>query len=254
MRRPIIAGNWKMYKGPAETAAFVAELWPQVRENKEVEIVVCPPFVSLEAAVRAGRDTAIAVGAQDVYWEKQGAFTGEVSAGMLAEVGCRYGLVGHSERRQLFGETDAGVNRKARALLEVNITPIICVGETLEQREQGATARVCQGQLEAALQGLSPEQVGGLVVAYEPVWAIGTGRNATSADAQAVIGDLRRLVVSLCGPEAGKNTRFQYGGSVKPGNIADFMAQPDIDGVLVGGASLVVADFAAIINYRVAAG
>lgn len=252
MRRPIIAGNWKMYKGPAEAAAFVAEFWPAVQENRDVEIVLCPSFVSLEAVARACRDTALAVGAQDVYWEAQGAFTGEVAPGMLAEVGCRYCIVGHSERRRLFGETDEGVRRKARALLGMDITPIICVGETLEQRQQGLSTQVCRQQLEAALREMSPDQVGSLVVAYEPVWAIGTGHNATSEDAQAVIGDLRRLVASLYGQEAGENIRLQYGGSVKPGNIATFMAQPDIDGALVGGASLVATDFAATVNYQVA--
>lgn len=253
MRRPIIAGNWKMHKGPAEATAFVAEFWPSVRENRDIEIVLCPPFVSLESVVRACHGTAIAVGAQDVYWEAEGAFTGEISPGMLAEVGCRYCIVGHSERRQLFGETNEGVNRKARALLNANITPIICIGETLEQRQRGLTAEICRQQLEAALQEMSPEQVGTLVVAYEPVWAIGTGHNATPEDAQAVTSELRRLVTSLYGREAGEHIRFQYGGSVKPGNIAAFMAQPDIDGALVGGASLVSADFAAIVNYRVAA-
>lgn len=248
-RRPLIAGNWKMYKGPRETGAFIKEFLPLVAANVEVEIVLCPAFVSLPAAIAAGEGKAIKIGAQDTYWEREGAFTGEVSPAMLAEVGCRYCIVGHSERRHLFGETDAGVNRKVRALLEVGLTPIICVGETLAQREAGQSREVCREQLVKALEGLLDSQVAGVVVAYEPIWAIGTGHTATPEDAQEVSEDLRRLIKNPWDQEAARQVRILYGGSVKPANTAMLMAQPDIDGALVGGASLVPDDLAAIINY-----
>lgn len=253
-RHPLIAGNWKMYKGPRETVAFIEEFLPLVAVNVEVEIVLCPPFVSLSAAVPACTGSNIRVGGQDTYWEQEGAFTGEISPAMLAEVGCRYCIVGHSERRQLFGETDAGVNRKLHALLAGSITPIVCVGETLAEREAGITREICRGQLARALEGLPDHQVASLVLAYEPVWAIGTGRTATPEDAQAVISDLRQFVAASWGEQAALQVRILYGGSVKPSNIGSLMAQADIDGALVGGASLVPADFAAIVNYCLEAG
>ncbi|OPX85443.1 MAG: Triosephosphate isomerase [Pelotomaculum sp. PtaB.Bin104] len=247
-RKPIIAGNWKMYKTASEALTFVRELQSAVSGNEDVEVVVCPPFNALVPVVEALRGIGIAVGAQNVHWEEQGAFTGEISPGMLKDAGCRYVIIGHSERRQFFGETDANVNRKVKAVLQHDLTPVMCVGELLSEREDGITEKVVRDQIEAGLEGLTPGQVAGMVIAYEPVWAIGTGKTASDADAQQVIGFIRGLVSKLFGEETAAQVRIQYGGSVKPQNTASLMAQPDIDGALVGGASLDVESFTGIIK------
>ncbi|NLW07423.1 MAG: triose-phosphate isomerase [Clostridia bacterium] len=247
MRRPIIAGNWKMHNTAAEARELVTLLKPLVGTT-EVEVVVCPPFTAIAATVNAAGGSNIAVGAQNLFWEDKGAYTGEISGSMLKELGCSYVIIGHSERRQYFGETDASVNKKLQAAYRHELCPIVCVGETLAEREAGKTLAVVSRQVKESLQGLTPEQVETLVVAYEPVWANGTGRTATAADAQEVIAFIRRTLGEMYG-EAAQATRIQYGGSVKPENIAELMAQPDIDGALVGGASLDAVSFAAIVNY-----
>jgi triosephosphate isomerase len=246
MRLRVIAGNWKMYKTVQEAEALVGALLPRVSGLSDREIVLCPPFPALATVAAACRGTRVAVGAQDVHWEREGPYTGEVSAPMLTAVGCRYVIVGHSERRQHFGENDAVVNRKLKAVLAEGMRPILCVGETLEQRELGLTRAVVEIQLRAGLAGVNRGEVSRLVVAYEPVWAIGTGRHARPEDAQEVIAFLRSVLAELGGEEAAKEVPFLYGGSVKPDNIAGFLVQPDIDGALVGGASLDAESFAAI--------
>jgi len=249
MRTPVIAGNWKMYKTPDGPLRFVNEFLPRVAGVSDREIVICPAFTSLAAAVAAIKGSHVAVGAQDLHWEEEGAFTGEVSPLMLTGVGCRYAIIGHSERRAYFGETDNLVNTKTRSALKHGLIPIVCVGETLDQREKGVTEEVCRRQLEGGLCELAPSEIAGLVIAYEPVWAIGTGRTATPGDAQSVVGFIRGEIGRLFGPEAAAAVRIQYGGSVKPDNIKALMAEPDIDGVLVGGASLNPESFAAIVNF-----
>ncbi|NLG38212.1 MAG: triose-phosphate isomerase [Clostridiales bacterium] len=248
MRKPIIAGNWKMNHAPAQAATLLAQLIPLLHETA-CDVVVCPPFVSLSETLSLTRGTPIAVGAQNCHIEKSGAFTGEVAPDFLAEMGVRYVILGHSERREYFGETDAFINRKVRAALSCGLIPIVCVGETLAQREDGVTAELVSYQTRAALAGLSPAQVGSLVIAYEPIWAIGTGMTATAADANTVIGIIRGQVRKTWG-DAADMIRIQYGGSMKPGNAAELMAQPEIDGGLVGGASLNADDFAAIVHYQ----
>jgi triosephosphate isomerase len=248
MRTPIIAGNWKMNKTPRETVELIDELVPLVCDAK-CTVVVCPPFVCLAEAVAAARGTNIHVGAQNVHFKPSGAYTGEVSAAMLKAVGVEYVIIGHSERRQYFAETDETVNLKAKAALDAGLIPILCVGETLAQREQGITASLVRGQTEAALEGLTPGQVAGLVIAYEPVWAIGTGRTATAADANEVIGIIRKAVEGRFGKDAAEAVRIQYGGSMNPGNASELMAQPEIDGGLIGGASLKAADFNAVVHF-----
>ncbi|MCG0277462.1 MAG: triose-phosphate isomerase [Thermanaeromonas sp.] len=247
MRRTIIAGNWKMYKTSGEARRLVEDLKPLVGAS-EVEIVVCPPFTALAAAANAASGSNISVGAQDIFWEDEGPYTGEVSGPMLKDLGCRFCIIGHSERRQYFGETDANVRKKVRAAFRSGLIPIVCVGETLAEREEGKTLEVCRRQVEEGLEGLTSEEASKLVVAYEPVWAIGTGRTATPRDAQEVIGFIRELISKMYGEDAARQCRIQYGGSVKPENIAPFMEQPDIDGALVGGASLDPVSFAAIVN------
>lgn len=237
-----------MYKTVPEAVGFARQLKGVLSGLSGVEVAVCPPFTALALVAEALHGTDIAVGAQDVYWEDQGAFTGEVSPVMLKDAGCRYVIIGHSERRQFFGETDEKVNRKVKAVLSHGLTPIMCVGETLEEREAGVTGKVVRTQTEAGLNGLAPEQVAGMVIAYEPVWAIGTGKTASDEDAQQVIGFIRGLVKDLYGAGAAESVRIQYGGSVKPGNAAGLMARPDIDGALVGGASLDVESFVGIIR------
>lgn len=247
-RKPIIAGNWKMYKTGATGAALVRELAPLVASVTGVEVVVCPPFTALAAVTEAVRGTNIRLGAQNVHWEKEGAFTGEVSAPMLLEWGVQYVIVGHSERRQFFGETDAGVNRRARAALAAGLRPIVCVGETLAQREAGQTEKVVTTQVEAALAGFGREELERTVIAYEPVWAIGTGRTATPQQAQEVHALIRGILRRLHDSATAECVVIQYGGSVKPDNARDLLQQPDVDGALVGGASLKAADFAAIVS------
>ena len=248
-RSPIIAGNWKMNKTVQESLALVRELRGMVSVVRDrVEIVVVPPFTALYAVAKALEDSNIAVGGQSCHWETSGAFTGEVSAAMLREAGCTHVLVGHSERRQLFGETDETVNKRTLAVLKEKLVPIVCVGETLAEREGNQTLSVVTRQVERALQGVSVEQAPSLVLAYEPVWAIGTGRTATSAQAQEVHAHIRALLAKQFGAEGADRIRIQYGGSVKPDNAVELLGQPDVDGALVGGASLKAGDFAAIVK------
>ena len=245
MRVPVIAGNWKMYRTAREAGEAIRALRGLVTDVTEVEIVVCPPFPALPAAVEAARGSRIRIGAQDCHWEKEGAFTGEVSVPMLADLGCSHVIVGHSERRQFFGETDATVDRKIDAVLAHGLSGIACLGETLQEREQGKTLAV----LERQLRGGFARHLGSprLVIAYEPVWAIGTGKTASPAQAQEAHAFLRQLVGQMAGPEVAARIRILYGGSVKPENIGALMAQADVDGGLVGGASLDPGTFARIV-------
>ena len=246
MRKPVMAGNWKMHKTAAETAAFLEKLVPMVAASTHAEIVICPPFVNLPAAVAAAGP--IDIGAQDVFWLKEGAYTGEVSAPMLTAIGCRWVIIGHSERRQYFNETDDTVLKKTVAALDAGLKPIVCVGERLEEREAGATETVLAAQFTAGIAELTPDQFSRIVIAYEPVWAIGTGKTATPEIAEGAHHFLRGEIRSRFGPEAAGACRILYGGSVKPDNVKGLMAQPDIDGALVGGASLDPATFAAIVK------
>jgi triosephosphate isomerase (TIM) len=249
MRKPVMAGNWKMYKTAAETASYFEKFALFVANASHADVVVCVPFVNLPAAVMAVRWTAIGIGAQDVFWLKEGAYTGEISAPMLAAIGCRWVIIGHSERRQYFGETDETVLKKTVAALEAGLTPIVCVGERLEEREARATEAVLGAQCANGIAGLEPEQFARIVIAYEPVWAIGTGKTATPEMAADAHGFLRAQIADRFGVDAAAACRILYGGSVKPDNIADLMAQAEIDGALVGGASLDPASFAAIVNF-----
>ncbi len=253
-RIPLISGNWKMHKNHFEAIQAVQKLHYRLgdAEVEDVVVTVHPPFTdlrSVQTLIESDR-MDIVLGAQDCYWETEGAFTGEVSPTMLAKLDVAYVIVGHSERRQLFGETDESVNRKAVAVLAAGMTPIVCCGETLEEREAGDAESKVEGQIRAGLAGLSSAQVAGLVVAYEPIWAIGTGRTATSEDAQAMCAHIRSVVADGWSADAAASLRVQYGGSVKPGNIAELMSQADIDGALVGGASLEPDEFAAIVQFR----
>jgi triosephosphate isomerase len=248
MRTPIIAGNWKMNKTIDETVEFIRAIREPLAGITGVDKVVCPPFVCLWAAKAAIGDAEIGLGAQNVYFEESGAYTGEIAPGMLDDL-CQYVIIGHSERRQYFGETDEGVNKKIVAALGHGLTPIVCVGETLELRQAGETDTWVKRQVVAALDGLTGAQVQSMIVAYEPIWAIGTGVAATTEDAQQVIGEVvRPTVAELFGTEVAQSLRIQYGGSVKPSNATELMSMPDIDGGLVGGASLSVADFCAIVR------
>ncbi len=250
MRKPLIAGNWKMHKTPEEARAFASQLLEELKEEREVEVVVAPPFVSLLPVKEALGNGPIKLAAQNVHWEKEGAFTGEVSPLMLREAGCEYVIVGHSERRGYFGETDEVVNRKVKALLDVGLKPILCVGETLKEREEGKTFEVVEAQVKGGLKDLEAEGGKELVVAYEPVWAIGTGRTATPHQAQEVQAFIRGILKELFGEEVAREIRILYGGSVKPENITELMAEEDIDGALVGGASLKVDSFVKIVRYN----
>jgi triosephosphate isomerase len=249
MRKPVMAGNWKMYKNPSETAGFLHDLTPLVAASTHAEIVVCPPFVAVASAVDAARGTNIGIGAQDLFWLKEGAYTGEISGPMLIAAGCQWVIVGHSERRQYFGETDESVLKKTAAALDAGLTPIVCVGERLEERESGLTEKVLATQCLGGICGLTPEQFTRVVIAYEPVWAIGTGRTATPEIAEQAHHFLREQVGIRFGDDASQACRILYGGSVKPDNIKALMAQPDLDGALVGGASLDPVSFAAIVNF-----
>jgi triosephosphate isomerase len=253
-RKPVIAANWKMHKTHLEAIRDVQKLSYLVDsdDTERVEVVICPPFTSLrpiQTLIDSDRLT-FQLGAQNAHWETDGAFTGEVSPPMLSALKCTYVIVGHSERRQLFGETDEMVAKKVRAVLAMEMRPILCVGESLDEREAGGTQTKVTGQLRAALQGVTLENPDSLVIAYEPIWAIGTGRNAEPTDAGEVAALIRGTIGELLGNEAAAGVRIQYGGSVKPGNIRDFMAHPEIDGALVGGASLDPEDFALIVRYR----
>lgn len=249
MRKAIIAGNWKMNKTPDEARALVEELIPLVADA-ECEVVVCPPFVDLCPVSKAIKGTNIHLGAQNIHWAKSGAFTGEISADMLKKFGVEYAIVGHSERRQYFGETDATVNMRAKAALENGISPIICVGESLEQRERGETDEFVASQVRGALEGISADDARRIVIAYEPIWAIGTGRTATAEMAEETIIVIRKTLRSIFGNDAAETVRIQYGGSMNPQNAASLMAMENIDGGLIGGASLKAEDFSKVVKYR----
>ena len=247
-RKLIIAGNWKMNKSASEGKARLAELKSLVSDIKDIEIVVCPPFTTLCAVVEAARGTNVKVGAQNVHWAESGAFTGEISAKMLKEAGAEYVIIGHSERRQYFGETDETVNKRLKAALAGGLKPIVCVGELLAEREGGKTEAVLDKQISVGLAGLSAAEMAGLVVAYEPVWAIGTGKTATPEMAQATHAYIRKAITKMFNAETAEAVRIQYGGSMKADNAAELVKQDDIDGGLIGGASLKAADFAALLR------
>ncbi|MBM3334331.1 triose-phosphate isomerase [Candidatus Sumerlaeota bacterium] len=249
MRIPFIAGNWKMYMTRAEAKDLVEGLLTALANVRDVEVAVCPPFTALDCVSRLVANSRIALGAQNCYWEDKGAFTGEVAAPLLKEIGCKYCIVGHSERRQYFGETNETVRKRILALYKHGILPILCIGETLKEREKGQTEKVVLTQLRECLQNLPPERVVKTTVAYEPVWAIGTGKTATPQQAQEVHALIRAEVVRMYGKDVAEGVRIQYGGSVKPDNIKELMDQEDIDGALVGGASLKVDSFAPIVRF-----
>jgi triosephosphate isomerase len=246
-RTPIIAGNWKMFKTVGEAASFFAEVKGKA-EVAGVESVICAPFTALPALVEAAKGTSISIGAQNLHFEDNGAFTGEISGVMLADLGVKYVIIGHSERRAYFAESDEIVNKKTHAAFKHGLTPIVCVGEKLEEREAEQTKEVCKVQTEAAFQGLSAEQAAQVVIAYEPIWAIGTGKSSTAADAEDVIAYIRGIVAGLYGEATANAVRIQYGGSVKPNNVAEYMGQANIDGALVGGASLEPASYIQLVE------
>jgi triosephosphate isomerase len=248
MRRPIMAGNWKMHKTPAETVAFFQKFRPLVADTTHPEIVICPPFVDIAAAVEASKGTRIQIGGQNLYWAPEGAFTGEVSAGMLRAAGCQWVIVGHSERREYFHETEENAFKKICAALGAGLTPIFCIGEKPHEHEANQTHEVLQRQLHGCVGHLTPEQFRGIVIAYEPIWAIGTGKVATPEIAAAVHTFIRGQIAQTFGSALADACRILYGGSVKPDNVQGLMAQAEIDGALVGGASLDPASFAAIVN------
>ena len=248
-RKKLIAANWKMYKNPDQTREFFRDFLPLVANHDRDEIVVCPPFVDLCAAVDAAKASNVAIGAQNLHWEKEGAYTGEISSSMLLAVGCSHVIIGHSERRQYFGETDDIVNLKLKAALEAGLTPIVCVGEVLEEREAGLTEDVLRRQCLRAFHAISGKKAGKLVVAYEPVWAIGTGKTATPQMAAESHSLIRGEATKAFGEQFASNLRILYGGSVKPENAKALMAEEEIDGALVGGASLDPKSFGAIVKY-----
>lgn len=248
-RTPLVAANWKMHKTQAEARAFVAAVAPKIREVRGREVLVCPPFTALAAFNDARKDTNLRLGAQNLYFETKGAFTGEISIDMLKDVGCEYVIIGHSERRWVFGEPDDLINRKVLAALAGGLLPILCVGEKLDDREKKLTEQVILQQMEKGVAGLAPEAFAKLVVAYEPVWAIGTGRNATTKDAKDAIALIREWVHSRHGTAASEQLRILYGGSVKPDNFATYMEQEGIDGGLIGGASLEPDSFVKLVQY-----
>ncbi|WP_438435015.1 triose-phosphate isomerase [Gorillibacterium sp. sgz500922] len=247
MRKPIIAGNWKMFKTVKEALAFAEEVKGKA-EVDGVESVICAPFTNLPALVEAFKGTTIKVGAQNLHWADNGAYTGEISGEMLKELGVDYVIIGHSERREYFAETDETVNKKIKAAFKYGVTPIVCVGEKLEEREAGRTKDVCKTQTEAAFAGLDKELAAQTVIAYEPIWAIGTGKSSTSEDANEVIAYIRELIKGLYGTETAEAIRIQYGGSVKPANVKEYMGMSDIDGALVGGASLEPASYIQLVE------
>ncbi|MBE6043818.1 MULTISPECIES: triose-phosphate isomerase [Clostridium] len=248
MRKPIIAGNWKMNNTVSQALKLIEELKPLVKDAN-CEVVVCPPTICLDAVVKAVKGTNIEVGAQNMHFEESGAFTGETSPAMLEEMGVKYVILGHSERRQYFAENDADLNKKIKKAFEHNLIPILCIGETLEEREANITEEVLARQIKLDLAGLEKEQVEKLVIAYEPIWAIGTGKTATADQAEETIAFVRKTVAGMFGEETAEKMRIQYGGSVKPSTIKEQMAKPNIDGGLIGGASLKAEDFAAIVNF-----
>ena len=249
MRRPVIAGNWKMYKTVKETLHFIEAFKPLVKGSTHCEIVIAPGFTALSEAVKAAQGSNVGISAQDLFWEREGAFTGEISAAMLADIGCGYTIIGHSERRQYFGESNETVSKKIRAALNESLVPIVCVGETLAEREGGQTEQVIETQCHQGLAGLTGEDFSHIILAYEPVWAIGTGRTATPELAEEVHLFIRGMIQQQFGEKVAQGLRILYGGSVKPENIKGLMAQSDIDGALVGGASLKADSFARIVNF-----
>lgn len=253
MRTPAIAANWKMFKTTHETLAYVRELGALVKDVPGVEIIIAPPFTALTTAAEAARNTTIGIAAQNMSAEKEGAFTGEISATMLKDAGATYVILGHSERRKLYGETDASINRKVHAAIAAELVPIVCVGETLEEREGGKMPEVLDRQVKDGLEGLTGEQVADIIIAYEPVWAIGTGRNATPEQADEAHRHIRTRLKQWFGAPAAESCRIQYGGSVKPDNITALINLPDVDGALVGGAGLTVPSFFGIIKGATAA-
>ena len=250
MRIPVIAGNWKLFKTIAESVALVQELKPLVANSQDVEIVVAPVFTALSRVSDAIGSSNIRLAAQDCYWEEEGAFTGEVAPKLLKDAGCSHVIIGHSERRQYFGETDLTVNRKAKAAIAAGLTAIVCVGETLTERESDHTFSVIETQIRGGLAGLAADAFARVVIAYEPVWAIGTGKTASDAQAQEVHAFIRQLIARMFGQPVADAVRILYGGSVKPDNVKGLMTQPDIDGALVGGASLKAESFAAIATFN----
>jgi len=249
-RKPLIAGNWKMYKTPDEAAETAQQLVRGVGSVSDADIMIAPTFIALAAVYAAIKNSPVALGAQNLYWQDEGAYTGEISAPMLKSVGCRYCIIGHSERRQYFAETDATVNKKIKAAIKAGLQPIFCVGETEKERESGQTLSILDKQIKKGLEGLVLEQLDPLIIAYEPVWAIGTGKTATDDQAQEVHQFIRSLVKNNFGQALSDSVRILYGGSVKPNNIASLMAMPDIDGALVGGASLNAESFRKIVKYK----
>ncbi len=249
MRKPIIAGNWKMNKTAKEAVALINDLKPLVAKSKP-EVVVCVPYTDLWAVADAIKGSKIKLGAENVSWADSGAFTGEISADMLKEIGVEYVIIGHSERRQYFGETDESVNKRLKQALVKGLKPIVCVGETLEQREKNRTKKVLKKQILDGFKDIIESDFANIVIAYEPVWAIGTGKTATAEDANKTIGFIRSLVKKTWGAEVAKSLRIQYGGSMKPSNAKELMAMRNIDGGLIGGASLKAEDFAGIVNYK----
>ena len=248
MRKTIVAGNWKLNLGPDEGVALVKDLLPLVAGVDTCDVVVCPPYLTLDAVGKALQGSKVELGAQNVHWEESGAFTGEVSPSMLLTTGCRWVILGHSERRQLFGETDEGVNKRLFASLAAGLHPIVCVGETLEERDAGRVDDVVLGQIDRSLQGLSAEKAVATTVAYEPVWAIGTGRTASPEQAEEVHALIRQRLAQTFGEDTAQQMRLQYGGSVKPDNAAELFGQKNIDGGLIGGAALDAEGFAAIVR------
>ncbi len=249
MRTPIIAGNWKMNKTASEARAFFCEFIKLIKDVKDVEIIFAPPFTALSAATDAAKDTKIKISAQDMFWEEKGAYTGEVSPVMIKDAGCSHCIIGHSERRQYFGETDEAVNKKIKTALKFDITPIVCIGENLKEREANKTVKVIETQLQGGLTGLSEIDMHRIILAYEPVWAIGTGKTATPAQAQEVHKFIRDYIRKKAGDKIANGMRMLYGGSVTPENINGLMAEEDIDGALVGGASLKPDSFAGIVRF-----
>ena len=248
MRTPFIAANWKMYKTVQETVAFIKEFRTLTKDLYDVEIVIAPPFTAVRPAADAAHASNIGIAGQDLYWEREGAFTGEVSAGMLKEAGAEYVIIGHSERRRLFAETDETVNRKLTAAVNAHLTPVVCIGETLEERDRNETLDVLDRQIKKGLDGLTADQIAGLVIAYEPVWAIGTGRNATPEQARDAHAHIRGRVRQWFGGTAADQCHVIYGGSVKPDNIRELASLEDVDGALVGGASLEIRSFLEIVS------
>ena len=248
MRRPFVAGNWKMNLDRAAAVALAGEVAKGTAGVEGVDVAVCPPFVYIDPVAKVLQGSKVGLGAQDMYHEAKGAFTGEISAAMLCDVGCKYAILGHSERRHVLGETDEAINKKVRAALAAKLTPIVCVGELLAEREAGKTLDVIRRQFTGSLAGLSAEEMAITVIAYEPVWAIGTGKTASPEQAEQVHADLRRILADRYNKQVAEQVRIQYGGSVTPDNAAQLLAQPDIDGALVGGASLKTAAFMAIVG------